>query len=201
MTNRDEQLKFCKICKNQKFDFQHGILCGLTNQPADFQVSCASFVQDPTLVSNSEAIDFGYHENYVSIKIASQGKRFANHLMDIIFYIIFTFIFGIFLGVVFAILAPDLLTGFEEDNRLLNYLLSVIAGLIYYTGFEYFTGKTLAKFITRTRVVTQKGGKPEFETILIRSLCRFIPFDAFSFLGQDGIGWHDTLSKTRVIED
>ncbi|MBI3217983.1 MAG: RDD family protein [Bacteroidetes bacterium] len=200
MTTRDEQLRFCKICKNQKFDFQQGIMCGLTDKPADFQVSCPSFVQDSAIVLN-EITDESYQENHVSIKIASQGKRFANHLLDIIFYLIFTFLFGIFLGVVFAILAPDLLTIFEEDNRLLNYLVTIIAGLIYYTGFEYLTGRTLAKFITKTRVVTIKGQKPEFETIFIRSLCRFIPFDALSFLGQDGIGWHDTISKTRVIDE
>jgi len=35
--------------------------------------------------------------------------------------------------------------------------------------------------------------------IVIRSLCRFIPLEAFSFLFNDGSGWHDTISSTKVI--
>jgi len=32
-----------------------------------------------------------------------------------------------------------------------------------------------------------------------RTLCRLIPFDALSFLFNDSVGWHDTLSKTRIV--
>jgi len=44
------------------------------------------------------------------------------------------------------------------------------------------------------------GNKPSFGLILGRSLSRIIPFDALSFLGANAIGWHDTISKTRVIK-
>jgi len=33
---REEHLKFCEICNNQKFDSQKGIICGLRNSIADF---------------------------------------------------------------------------------------------------------------------------------------------------------------------
>ena len=39
---RKERLKFCRICKEQKFDMIQGIICGRTNLPADFEVSCDS---------------------------------------------------------------------------------------------------------------------------------------------------------------
>jgi len=90
-------------------------------------------------------------------------------------------------------------TVFEEDNVLLNYAMAYTVITIYYVIFEYSTGRSVAKFITKTKVVNMQGEQPGFKTIFIRTLCRFIPFEAFSFLGESKTGWHDTLSKTRVI--
>lgn len=50
-------------------------------------------------------------------------------------------------------------------------------------------------------VVNKFGDKPDFKTVLIRSLCRNIPFEAFSFLNPGNSGWQDALSKTKVIEE
>lgn len=41
---RKERLEFCKICQKQKFDFKRGIVCSLTNEHADFEKECPSFV-------------------------------------------------------------------------------------------------------------------------------------------------------------
>lgn len=194
---REEQLRFCKICKNQKFDLKQGIICNLTNQPADFEESCSSYIEDAELKQKMESTNA---ENEILSKTASQGKRFANHLLDLIFFMIFSFIFGAILGIVLAIISPSSLTVFDQDNRLIDYLLGFISGMIYYSILEATTGRTIAKFITKTKVVNEHGEKPDFGTILLRTLCRFIPFDAFSFLGSENSGWHDKLSKTRVIE-
>lgn len=43
---REEQLKFCAVCKNRSFDAQVGITCGLTNKIADFEVSCPDYIED-----------------------------------------------------------------------------------------------------------------------------------------------------------
>ncbi len=194
---RDEQLSFCKICKNQKFDMKLGIICGLTNQPADFEENCNSYIEDAELKQKMQSAKI---ENEILNRTASQGKKFANYLIDLIFFIIFSFIYGSVLGILFAIISPSLLSIFEQDNKLINYALGLTAGMIYYSILEATTGKTIAKFITKTKVVNSKGEKPEFGTILIRSLCRFIPFEPFSFLGSDNSGWHDKLSKTIVVE-
>ena len=62
--------------------------------------------------------------------------------------------------------------------------------------------KTPAKFITKTKVITEYGEKPSFKTIFIRTLVRFVPFEAFSFLSPERPrGWHDRWSKTIVIDD
>jgi uncharacterized RDD family membrane protein YckC len=194
---REEQLRFCKICKNQKFDMKQGIICNLTNQPADFEETCSSYIEDSELKQKMESTKI---ENEILNKTASQGKRFANYLIDLISLMIFSFIFGAILGIVLAIISPSSLSLFEQENKLIDYLLGFIVGMIYYSVLEASTGKTIAKFITKTKVVNEKGEKPDFGTILLRSLCRFIPFEPFSFFGSDNSGWHDKLSKTRVIE-
>ena len=67
----------------------------------------------------------------------------------------------------------------------MELLLGFISGMIFYSTFEATTGRTLAKYITKTKVVNKDGGKPSVETILIRSLCRFIPFEPLSFLWSE----------------
>ncbi len=69
---------------------------------------------------------------------------------------------------------------------------------VYYLVSEFFFGKTLAKLITKTYVTTEYNEKPGFQAILIRTLCRYIPFEYLSFL-FNGIGWHDKFSKTYVV--
>ncbi|MBK6979176.1 MAG: RDD family protein [Cytophagaceae bacterium] len=66
---------------------------------------------------------------------------------------------------------------------------------------ELYFQKTLGKFITKTIVLKENGEKPTLSDLLIRSLCRFIPFDPLSFLYAQYTpkGFHDTLSKTIVV--
>lgn len=79
----------------------------------------------------------------------------------------------------------------------IQLLLSSCIGLVYYVGFEASTGRTLAKFLTGTKVVDIDGRPIGFGQALVRNLIRQIPIDAFSFLF--GRGWHDKWSKTRVV--
>jgi len=191
---REERLKFCKVCRRKKNDLNQGIICSLTNKKADFEGNCDSFEEDIILKTQFEV-----SENKMLNKNASTGKRFANYIIDLIFFYIFSFLFGMFLGLILYVIAPSTLSIFEEDNILINYLFGFVAGMIYYSSFEILTGRTIAKFITKTKVVDEDGNPPDFGTIVIRSLCRFIPFEPFSFLGDEGKGWHDKLSKTRVV--
>jgi uncharacterized RDD family membrane protein YckC len=70
------------------------------------------------------------------------------------------------------------------------------------TAVEYFThGKTLGKLFTRTRAVNDDGTRLTPKTAFLRSICRIIPFEAFSALGSPCYPWHDKLSKTYVIDD
>jgi len=193
---RTEHLKFCSICINQKDDMRKGIICGLTEQIADFEDTCGSFAEDSEVL---EQLELEKIENEINDKMASQGKRFLNYLLDLVFIVIFILVFYFILGIILALVAPSTLSNMEEGNKLLQYLVSFIVSMIYYTSFETVTGKSIAKYITKTKVVTEIGEKPNFKIIVIRSLCRFIPLEAFSFLFNDGSGWHDTISSTKVI--
>jgi hypothetical protein len=42
------------------------------------------------------------------------------------------------------------------------------------------------------------GERSRVKMALIRTICRFIPFEAFSFFGQKG--WHDSISGTNVVK-
>lgn len=117
---------------------------------------------------------------------ASQGKRFVNFFID--YYIVSWSL---------SFLAEYL---FPYADELVLWAISLIFIILYFFLFETFTGKTLGKLITRTKVLNLLDEKPSAGQILIRTLCRFIPFDVFSYLSSKPIGWHDSISKTYVVE-
>ncbi len=139
-------------------------------------------------------------EEIMMSQTASYGKRLTNYLLDNIFISIFGIFIAFIVILILWIFIPSILEALESDSRLGYDLLYIIAGMIYYTTFEYTTGRTLAKYITKTKVVDKHGHKPNLKTIVLRSLCRYIPFEALTFLGASRQGLHDRLSKTRVIE-
>jgi uncharacterized RDD family membrane protein YckC len=143
--------------------------------------------------TENKILDDPFAENngiLVQQKLASKGKRFLTYIIDLIGFYLFSFIIGILLGIVgFA----NVLTSINE------YILGILIVFVYYFFFELIFQRTPGKFLTGTTVVFENGDKPEPKTIIIRTLCRFIPFEAFSFLGKEPVGWHDSISKTRVI--
>ena len=193
---REEHLKFCQICKNQKFNMNMGIICRLTDQIAEFEESCESFDENAALKQEFESLEI---HKQVLRKTVSLEKRLVNYLIDLVCVYLFSFIFGVMLGFILVILAPSTLSFFEEDHKMVNYAFAFVVSMMYYTFLEFTTGRTIGKFITKTKVVKENGDIPGFGTLLLRSLCRLIPFEAFSFLGTDHSGWHDKLSKTKVI--
>lgn len=193
---REQQLESCKICKHQKMDHQQGLICRHTNSVATFQDTCELFELDLIL---KEAVQKKNKNKVLTEKTVGAGTRFANYILDYLFIMAAYILFFIIIGIIAALTNTPTEISFEDENTLLLYLIAFIVNMFYYTVLETLTGRTMAKLITRTKVVAENGEKASFDAILIRSLCRFIPFDAFSFLGEDTRGWHDTLSKTRVI--
>lgn len=63
----------------------------------------------------------------------------------------------------------------------------------YYLVMEFLFLQTIGKLHNNCMVEYQDN---KIKSILIRTFCRFIPFEVFSFLGEKG--WHDSMSKTKV---
>lgn len=115
------------------------------------------------------------------------------------------FVIDLFASFVIALLLSlpiDLLvkTNNQFNIQLTSFIVLLISFLGYYIVMEFKYHKTLAKFITKTKVVKMSGQKPEISDIIIRTLFRLIPFDRVSFIFTKN-GFHDYLSKTTVIKD
>lgn len=136
-------------------------------------------------------------------KIASKGKRLANYIIDIACY----YVLAAAIGVLLAIYAMSsgkehLLDELDQLDGISNYILGAVMLLFYCIMIEtILKGKTIGKYITKTRAVNKDYSPVSFPTVVSRSLSRLIPFEAFSFIGDKSTGWHDSISETIVIED
>lgn len=123
-----------------------------------------------------------------NLQDASLGIRFAHLVIDGVGRIAF----------MFALMVPFTLI----DARELGVFGAMLGLFGYHFLFEVTLGRTPAKFLTGTRVVSANGGRPSALQILGRTCIRYVPFEPFSFLfgGNLPSGWHDQWSKTRVVK-
>lgn len=131
---------------------------------------------------------------------ATKGERFGNYIIDRIIFTIGIYVFGMLLGLFLAAIDDvTLLYELENINPIIDYILSGILFACYYILLEGSMQKSLGKMITKTIVVDEYGNKPKMSAIIGRSFCRMIPLNAFSFLGDSGRGWHDSIPNTYVV--
>ncbi len=118
-------------------------------------------------------------------KLASSNQRLANYLIDRIGSYVVALIVGV-------------IVGFEGA---FSWVLPVIILGGYHLFFESMWQRTPGKWISKTKVVRIDGAPLTFTDVLLRTLCRIIPFEPFSFLFDGGYprGWHDSLTKTAVV--
>ena len=131
-------------------------------------------------------------EGWEEVELASISQRLVNLILDTAFFYGFAAIVGSVLNSL----------GFEKVLQGWGaYGLSFGMMLAYYIPQEWISGKTLGKWVTSTQAINDDGRDLTLWRAILRTLCRFIPFEAFSFLMSDGKprGWHDRLSKTLVI--
>ena len=134
---------------------------------------------------------------------ASQGKRFLNLIIDSIALYGVNYAVGMAAGLAYGASMNGNITQEQLATfQIAMFFVGLSVQALYYTVFEAIFGITLGKLVTGTRVVAADGSLASGAQIFGRSLCRFIPFEAFSFFGGAGrpVGWHDSISGTRVIE-
>ncbi len=131
------------------------------------------------------------NESFAEFAAAKKGLRFANRLVDIIIII-----FVLYMNIIENYQFRELFRGTGAGTLL---LVEFSLGLFYYLLLEGMFNTTIGKIITGTTIVDSEGKRPGFGRIIGRTLCRFIPFEALSFLGSSGRGWHDSISETYVV--
>jgi uncharacterized RDD family membrane protein YckC len=135
----------------------------------------------------------------------TKGKRFANYLIDLISFYVFILGGAIVIGVILSLYNPDAATSFFQnfDNipPIIDKIVTMLLYGLYMTMVEIiFAGKSLGKLITKTRAVSWDGSKPTVNQFVTRGFSRAVPFDGFSFLGDNSNGWHDKWSDTMVVD-
>lgn len=136
------------------------------------------------------------------VKTVTADKRFLHYAID------YLLIYGI-LYLVEAIYGYVLTSLDENVSSVISFTtffsFPFFFGLAtYYMFFEFLFQKTPGKFITKTVVIDEYGNKPDFKQVMIRSFVRYIPFEAFSCIGETenrSYGWHDKWSETWVVTD
>ncbi len=137
----------------------------------------------------SELID---HQAEVIRPIATTGQRFLTMIIDFLGYIFLSAVIGF---------TFTLLNIIDILDQIHDYIFGILIMSLYYIPQEVMWGRTLGKLIMGTQVVSISGKPAPFSQIFGRTLIRFVPFEAFSFLGGRGHpqGWHDSWSKTKVV--
>jgi len=125
--------------------------------------------------------DITAYDEELPIRTADLGLRFANVLIDTLAMV------GINFAMAFGI----------GEIPLMGYIVS----FAYYTILEGTTGVTLGKLVTGTKVITEHRERVDMGGAALRSLSRFVPFEAFSFFGKSQRGWHDIWTKTYVVKN
>jgi uncharacterized RDD family membrane protein YckC len=131
--------------------------------------------------------------------LVSSGTRFLNYIIDLVSFFVVLITIGVVLGILTNLFGMTALGLWVDGLGDLGWnVVAITVSIIYYTIMEGLFGRSVGKFITGSVVVDENGEKPSFGAIFKRSLCRYIPFDAFTFLGGSR-GWHDSISDTYVV--
>ncbi len=138
---------------------------------------------------------------HLSSHKASIGLRLINYIVDQFLGTIFAFSFMlsvVFLPSLLDVSAISSLVENEGISLLLYYILYFTGLGLYYIVPEYFFGKSFAKFITGTTVVSTRHYSSPWQ-IVVRTLARAIPFEEFLIFRESNLTLHDQLSGTMVV--
>lgn len=131
------------------------------------------------------------HENKMII-LAGKPERLINYAVDTLIISIFSGLFSLFF--IFSNSSAYYLESIQS-------IIFVVIYILYYFIFEIFSGKTLGKMITKTKVIRRGEGNLSFLKILTRTITRLFFLDMYSYLFGYEIGMHDLLSNTIVVKD
>ncbi len=134
------------------------------------------------------------------VKFATIGQRLLNFIIDLAAF----YLLNLFLGLVAGLFA--FLLKFNEQSlpggavQLIFLFAFVASYILYYTLWEGAKGKTLGKFLTKTKAVQVDGSPLGYKKAFVRSLLRLLPFEFISvFFGR--LMWHDSWTYSMTVQD
>lgn len=135
------------------------------------------------------------------LSIAHQNRRFINTLVDGFLLNLLSTAGGALVGAVYG---ASIGRQFEDSDETTVFIVGFLIGMfcyaMYYVAFEVTFGRTPAKYLTGTKVVRKDGAAPTLGQVFGRTMIRFIPIEALSFLfSRHPVRWHDSWSGTRVV--
>ncbi|MGN7864762.1 RDD family protein [Chryseobacterium sp. 22458] len=133
---------------------------------------------------------------------SSKGTRFANFIIDRFIITLIFFAAGFISSLLYELANIDIFVNIirklSQVNRITDILITSLVYFIFTFCIEFLTkGRSIGKYITGTKVICIDGTEPTMKDYFIRNISRIVPFDALSFLGENG--WHDSWSETRVV--
>ncbi len=126
----------------------------------------------------------------------SAWSRLANYVTDIALIYYASYTFWQSLRYVAAVTRQGY-TAYDQGFPV--EFVPLLIFLLYYLILEGIFNTTAGKCATNTVIVNSSGDIPSVGQRIGRILCRLIPFEAFSFLGRNARGWHDTITDTYVV--
>lgn len=136
--------------------------------------------------------------NIVEYNKASLWIRFVNNFIDLTVIYIINYFITILFHFLYKLTSIEFFYFYNHGSFFWIFFTGNLNYFLYYFLMEnYLDGRTVAKYITGTKVISTDTTKPTSQQIIYRSLSRIVPFDGLSFLGING--WHDSWSYTRVI--
>lgn len=134
--------------------------------------------------------------------MAGKRRRLVNFIVDGVLALVFIILVGVILFELFYNWGIEI----EEDSKeetIMGVFLFLL-GILFYTVQEYaLKGKTIGKYLTKTRAVTVDHTRMGFWVCAKRNTIRLVLLgvDPFTFLGRRASGWHDLLSHSKVVLD
>jgi len=141
-------------------------------------------------------------EPLIKLVPANIGKRLANYIIDIV-------IFSFFISFLLILASPiyplaDRLMAKQPIGLGDQLMVSFVYGLYMSVMEAILKGKSIGKYITGTRVVTEKGLPISAQTAFVRGLVRIIPFEQLSAISlslSNPYPWHDRWSGSVVVDE
>ncbi len=117
-------------------------------------------------------------------------KRIIAYIIDLVIIDIVIFVIGLFCW-------SYILNNEPNNLQTFSIVITLLPIFLYFFITELIFLKTVGKKIMKIQVAFTGN---RFLSILLRTICRFIPLDLVSFLIDEKFLWHDKLSGTQVID-